>query len=100
MTGVSRYDTGVVAGAEIYFVETFPDITDSQIQLIVSIATLGAALGSIIAGPVSDSYGRKITILIADVLFTAGAIILGTAPSIEILIVGRIIIGVRKIINE
>ena len=58
-------------------------------------ATLGAAVGSIVGGPFADILGRKPTILLADVLFTAGAIVMGLAPSILVLILGRLLVGVR-----
>jgi SP family myo-inositol transporter-like MFS transporter 13 len=54
---------------------------------------LGAAIGSIFGGPFSDNYGRKNTILFADVLFTGGAILMGLAPTIPVLMLGRLIIG-------
>ena len=57
-------------------------------------AQLGAAVGSLIGGPLSDNKGRKPTIMVADVLFTIGAIIMGIAPTIPILIRGRFIVGV------
>jgi SP family myo-inositol transporter-like MFS transporter 13 len=60
-------------------------------------AILGAAFGSIFGGPFSDKFGRKPTIMIADILFVAGAVVMGTAPTIPILIVGRILVGVRHI---
>jgi MFS family permease len=45
-------------------------------------------------GPLSDSFGRKATIMWADVLFSLGALIMGFAPSIAVLIVGRFVVGV------
>jgi len=60
----------------------------------VSIAQLGAAVGSLIAGPVADNWGRKPTIMLSDVLFTLGALIMGLAPSILVLIIGRLVVGV------
>jgi SP family myo-inositol transporter-like MFS transporter 13 len=60
----------------------------------VSLATLGAAFGSILGGPFADKLGRKPTIILADVLFTIGAIIMGVAPTIPVLILGRIVVGV------
>jgi MFS family permease len=66
------YDTGIVAGAQMYFHESFPEITDSQIELIVSLTGAGACVGSLLAGPVSDRVGRKSVILGADVLFATG----------------------------
>ena len=87
------YDTGVIAGAQIYFVETWPDISDSQIAFIVSVALLGAAIGALFSGTLSDQIGRKKVIIFADVLFTAGALVMATAPTIPVLMLGRLIIG-------
>ena len=59
----------------MYFVESWPQITLVQIELIVSIALLGAFLGSLIAGPFSNSFGRKPVIIVADIMFVTGTII-------------------------
>ena len=88
------YDTGVIAGAQLYFKNDWPDITDSQTALIVSIALIGAAFGSLFSGSISDKFGRKKVIIIADVLFTVGAVLMATAPTIAWLMIGRLIIGV------
>lgn len=69
------YDTGVIGGADLYLHIDFPDITASQKEMIVSLAVIGAAVGCVLIGPVSDNYGRKISIIISDILFTIGAII-------------------------
>lgn len=49
-----------------------------------------------LGGPVSDKYGRKLTIIVADILFTVGALVMGLATTIPILIIGRILVGVRS----
>jgi len=87
------YDTGVIAGAQLYFVDTWPDITDSQIALIVSIALIGAAIGALFSGTISDRIGRKKVIIFADVLFTIGSLIMAFSPTIAVLMIGRLIIG-------
>jgi SP family myo-inositol transporter-like MFS transporter 13 len=87
------YDTGVISGAQLYFVDTWPDITAAQRSLTVSIATLGAAAGSLVSGVLSDKYGRKPLILFADFLFTLGAILMGVAPTIPTLMTGRFFVG-------
>lgn len=69
------YDTGVIGGADLYLHIDFPDITAGQKEMIVSLAVIGAAVGCVLIGPVSDNYGRKISIIISDILFTIGAII-------------------------
>lgn len=45
-----------------------------EVELIVSLALLGAFIGSLIAGPLSDRFGRKAMIMVADVMFTAGSL--------------------------
>ena len=61
--------------------------------MIVSIAMIGAAIGALFSGSISDKLGRKPVIIVADILFTAGAVIMAFAPSIGVLMVGRLIIG-------
>jgi len=45
-----------------------------QQELITSATTLGALIGGLIAGVLSDWTGRKIVLAIADVIFIAGAV--------------------------
>lgn len=87
------YDTGIVAGAQLYLDDTWPDITTEQVELVVSLATLGAFVGAIVAGPMSDKIGRKPVIILADILFTAGSVMMYFAPTIPILMGARIIVG-------
>ena len=87
------YDTSIIAGAQLYFENDWPHITDSQIAFIVSIALIGAAIGALFSGWLSDRFGRKPVIMVADVLFTAGSIVMAVAPTIAWLMVGRLIIG-------
>lgn len=69
------YDTGVIGGANLYFHLDYPTITSSQKEMIVSLAVIGAAVGCVLIGPISDNYGRKISIIVSDLLFTFGAIL-------------------------
>ena len=48
---------------------------------------------SLIAGPFSERYGRKPTILSASVVFTAGAVVMGVSDGKEVLMVGRALVG-------
>jgi SP family myo-inositol transporter-like MFS transporter 13 len=54
---------------------------------------LGAFFGSLIAGPLADSLGRKPIIIISDLLFLIGAIVMCSAQTIIALMLGRIIVG-------
>ncbi|XP_073126941.1 inositol transporter 4-like [Henckelia pumila] len=89
------YDTGVISGALLYIREDF-DSVDRKTWLqetIVSMAVAGAIFGAAMGGWINDRFGRKISILIADVLFFFGAIIMAVAPGPWMIIIGRIFVG-------
>ena len=88
------YDTGVISGAQLYFEDDFPDITRHQISMVVSMALVGAAIGSFFSGSVSDVIGRKKVILFADIMFTVGSGMMMQAPSVEVLMAGRLVVGI------
>ncbi|CAI2366912.1 unnamed protein product [Moneuplotes crassus] len=88
------YDTSVIAGANLFVKDDFPTYTDFQKELVVSMTLLGAAIGSLTGGPISDKFGRKITILVADAAFCTGCVIMAFTPSIFILVVGRFVVGI------
>jgi SP family myo-inositol transporter-like MFS transporter 13 len=87
------YDTSCVSGAQLFFKDDFPDITVKEVSLIVSLAQLGAFIGSLAAGPMQDKFGRKPIIMVSDVIFTLGAALMYFAPSIPFLMAGRLIVG-------
>ena len=62
--------------------------------LVVSIALMGAAFGALFSGSISDKIGRKKVIIIADILFTIGAAVMALAPTVQVLMIGRLIIGI------
>lgn len=87
------YDTAVISGAEEAIVHNFvtprTDLTEvarnSLAGTAIGIALLGCVLGSLIAGPLSTSLGRRAGMLIAAFLFFASSILsgypeLGLAP--------------------
>ena len=87
------YDTGIISGAQLYFILSWPEITMAQIESVVAIALLGAFMGSIGAGPFSDHFGRKPVIIAADMLFVLGTFILSCAMTISDLLIGRFVVG-------
>ena len=70
------------------------DVPDSLIQLTLSALTLGFALGQLIAGPLSDSIGRRRPMLIGSVLYVAASFLVALAPTIEMFFASRFIQGV------
>jgi MFS family permease len=54
---------------------------------------IGSILGASLIQPLSDSYGRKIALLVASCICLVGAIIQSAAHNIATFVVGRILIG-------
>lgn len=90
------YDTGVISGASLYIQDEFPEVAKSaQLQgLIVSLTPGGAILGAALGGWMNDKHGRRVSILVADFVFFIGAIVMGAAPTSNVIILGRFIVGV------
>ncbi|GLQ98086.1 sugar porter family MFS transporter [Dyella mobilis] len=86
-------DIGVISGAQQFIQKDF-GIGDNTIGLIVSIMMLGAALGALVAGWLSSQLGRKRTLILGAVLFVGGSALCGAAWSPDVLIAGRIVLGV------
>ncbi|ELR17354.1 transporter, major facilitator superfamily protein [Acanthamoeba castellanii str. Neff] len=68
------YDTGVVGGAILLIQEQF-DLSSLLVETVISIALVGAIIGSASGGLLSDSLGRR------------------KAPDVTTLILGRFIVG-------
>ena len=62
-------------------------------QLVVTSMFLGFAFGQILAGPLSDSYGRKPIIYGGYLIFIAGCIISMTTESFSWMLFGRMLQG-------
>jgi len=67
--------------------------TASNIQMTIGIMTFGVALGQLFGGPISDTMGRKVPLIIGNLLCVISGLICAYAPSIEILLLGRFLQG-------
>jgi MFS transporter, SP family, solute carrier family 2 (myo-inositol transporter), member 13 len=90
------YDTGVVGVALPYVGTEFGGkvLTYSQQEIATAATTIGSIFGAAILGLFADKWGRKPCLLISDLFFTAGAIIIASSFSLAQLIVGRLVLGV------
>jgi len=70
------YDTAVIAGA-IGFLQTHFELTPAMKGWAASSALAGCVLGVMLAGPISDRFGRRRTLILAAIMFLLSA--LGTA---------------------
>ncbi|KAI9464133.1 general substrate transporter [Lactarius psammicola] len=89
------YDTGVVSGALVSIGSDLgpESLSDLQKEFITSATTLGALLGSLAAGMLSDAVGRRPVLGIADILFIAGAIGQAICHTVWAMIGTRFLIG-------
>ncbi|XP_064606044.1 proton myo-inositol cotransporter-like [Liolophura sinensis] len=87
------YDTGIVSGAMLYLREEF-ELTDIQQEAVISVTIAAAAVFSLIGGMLNHTIGRKRTIIIASIAFTIGALVLGFALNLAMLIIGRLVVGI------
>tara|TARA_Y100000590_G_scaffold469351_1_gene656439 strand:- start:1673 stop:2857 length:1185 start_codon:yes stop_codon:yes gene_type:complete len=65
----------------------------SSVQLTLSCYLVSFAFGQLFWGPVSDSYGRKPTILLGCIFFVISCVICTFASTIEVLVLGRVLQG-------
>jgi sugar porter (SP) family MFS transporter len=86
------YDTGVISGALLFIRQDFP-LTPFLEGIIVSTLLVGAVVGALSGGPLSDRVGRRPTALLAAVVFGAGALAVAFAPSVAFIIFGRFFLG-------
>ncbi len=68
------------------------DPTDNQLLIIMIF--LGLGVGQLFFGPLSDSYGRKPVVYFGFVLFALASMLCVLAPSLEWMVVGRILQGI------
>jgi sugar porter (SP) family MFS transporter len=86
------YDTGVISGALLFIPDDFK-LTPFLQGAIVAGLLLGAMIGAACAGRLADRLGRRKLIMIAAVVFTAGALLAAFAPTVGVLIAARVILG-------
>ncbi|KAE9608283.1 hypothetical protein Lal_00026158 [Lupinus albus] len=107
------YDLGITGGVtsmEIFLVKFFPSVYkqmkddtgntsqyckfDSQLlTLFTSSLYVAALLASFVAANITRKYGRKPSMFIGGLFFLVGALLNGFAVNVEMLIIGRILLG-------
>ena len=86
------YDTGVISGALIFIRAQF-GLSTFQQELVVSVVLVGAAVGALTGGRLADIFGRRMMLLVTALIFVAGALVCAAAPSLNVLVIGRLIVG-------
>ncbi|MBV9553324.1 MAG: multidrug effflux MFS transporter [Alphaproteobacteria bacterium] len=63
----------------------------AEVQLVLTLYFLGIAAGQLFYGPVADRYGRRPVLLAGLGLFLAGTVLCGAAPTLPLLVAGRVL---------
>jgi sugar porter (SP) family MFS transporter len=87
------YDTGVISGAILFITKDFGLATRLQ-AFTISVVLIGCMAGAASAGAVADRIGRRLTLLIAGLIFLAGALISAFTPDENVLLAGRFVVGI------
>ncbi len=69
------------------------DASASASQLTITFCLLGLAVGQLVAGPLSDRYGRRRPLIVGLVLYLVTSLACAFAPSIEVLLGLRLLQG-------
>ncbi len=88
------YDWVVIGGAKPFY-ERFFDIANSSFMQgwAMSSALIGCLLGAILSGVIADRLGRKLSLIVAAVLFTVSAFGTGAVNHFNLFIIYRLIGG-------
>ncbi len=86
-------DIGVISGALSFIGREF-HVGDATQEFIVSSMMFGAALGAVLAGYLSSSFGRKKSLILSAALFVASSLLCAAAWSVTVLVVARVVLGV------
>lgn len=90
------YDTGVINGTQFYFSKYF-ELSAAMKGWVVGSALVGCFVGAIVAGYLSERFGRKNSLILSAILFTLSAWGSGLPDflpqSVQLLVVFRLIGG-------
>src|SRR5271168_3314540 len=88
------WDWVVIGGAKPFFQRYFQLTTETQIGWANSCALIGCLAGALVAGGMSDKYGRKRLLIVAALIFAVTSLGNASAGSFTVFIAWRIFGGV------
>lgn len=86
------FDTAVISGANAYIKTQF-QLSAFMEGFFVSSVLIGCAVGALVAGTLSDRFGRKKTMIVTAILFTIGGLGQAIAPELVTMTIFRILCG-------
>jgi sugar porter (SP) family MFS transporter len=86
------YDTGIISGALLPISSEF-HLGHRMQEIVASSILVGAVIGALSCGTISERIGRKRTIMTVACVFCAGSLASSLAPSPLLLALARILLG-------
>jgi len=86
------YDVGVISGAKVQVAHEM-GLTCGEEEALVGLMPIGALSASLVAGKLLNRFGRKVTIQLTGVAFTAGSLGMAFAGNLPVLLIGRFVVG-------
>lgn len=68
-------------------------VSPAAVQLTLTVALIGIALGQFVMGPLSDRWGRRRPIIAGTALFFVSSLLITLAPTIEVMTALRLVQG-------
>lgn len=87
------YDSSNIGGAMLYHKPDF-GLDDGQVQLVTMTVVVGEIVGAVFGGALANRIGRKPTMVTVAATFALFSLLCGLAPSLEFLVVARLLLGV------
>ncbi len=86
------FDASVISGV-VGFIETEFELTKIELGWSVASLTLTATIAMMLAGPISDRFGRRPVLKVAAALFAVSAVASALAPDFITLVIARMVGG-------
>lgn len=86
------FDTGIISGALLFIREDL-GLSDFLQGVVVSAILVGSIVGAGTGGYLADRFGRRWMTMVAAVIFVVGALGSAFAPTVWLLIVSRVVLG-------
>lgn len=86
------YDTGIISGALLPITTEF-HLSHQLQEIVASSILVGAVIGALSCGTISERIGRKRTIMTVACVFCAGSLCSSISPSPYLLALSRILLG-------
>ena len=93
LTAIGPVSMAIYTPAMPQLVTAF-DTTSSAIKLSLSLYFAGFAVAQLAAGPISDAFGRRKATLAFLLIYLAGSLIAALAPTVDLLLAGRLVQGI------